>query len=150
MKWLGLTSTTHEANGRAGMNVTLDPSLTNEMLVWAQLKLDALPTDEFGGDWWGAYNDSFDLNIWYDERSHSIRVTAYPMTVSGDDAVADMGKFISIGQIDVAVRNYDRERCGRCDREMSVKWGSTYPHRQDEYGVVCGLCWNELTYGGYE
>lgn len=115
--------------------------MKQQILVWAQNTLDRLPDGDFGDDWWGAYSDSLDVNIWWDDTSKTIRVTAYDMT--GTDP---MSNFESLGTIDVSVRNHDRDTCGYCDKTMSIKWGSTYPHRHDEYGVVCGECWNALIY----
>lgn len=81
----------------------MDESLKQEMLVWAQLQLDTMPPGEFGGDWWGAFNNYWDVNIWdsaelgiiatYEEP---IRVTAYPMTKDGS---TNFLEFVSIGFI---------------------------------------------------
>lgn len=127
-------------------NYELDPSLAEPILAWAQSKLDTMPDDEFGGDWWGQYNESYEVNIWNDDITHHICVTVYPIITNATtgEAETDFTKYNRVGTIDVALWNYDFESCGSCGTQMNKKWGSTYPHRHDEQGIICGQCWDDL------
>lgn len=131
-------------------NFEIDLGVANEILSWAQRQLDTIPDEEFGDDWWGCYQNNFDVNIWLDDKTRKICVTVYPLVETADGVETDTSRYNRIGYVDVALWNYDFEDCGHCGRQMNKKWGSTYPHRYDDIGVVCGECWNQLTYGGYE
>lgn len=77
--------------------------MVKDILRWAQEQLDTMPQSEFGGDWWGAYNDEWDINIWDSDElgggtyNFPTRVTAYPMTVDGR---TNYGDFVSVGFIE--------------------------------------------------
>lgn len=125
-------------------NYEIDPSLANDILAWAQKQIDTIPDDEFGGDWWGAYNKSFDVNIWQDDVSRGgyIHVTVYPVIDNGEEVETDYSRYNRIGSIDCALWNYDFEACASCGKQMNKKWGSTHPTRDAELGVICGECAN--------
>lgn len=119
----------------------LDPGISEVILDWAQAQLDSMPADEYGGDWWGAYNESWDVNIW-DSDSY-IHVTVYPTVMVGDAWETNYTQYNRIGSIDIALRNYIGESCALCGKRMDGKYESTTPVRSMEYGVICGECVHE-------
>lgn len=119
----------------------IDPGIAEVILDWAQNQLDTMPTDEYGGDWWGAYNESWDVNIW-DSDSY-IHVTVYPIINTGETPETNFSQYNRIGSIDVALRNYIGEKCASCGKHMDGKYESTIPVRNFEYGVICGECASE-------
>jgi hypothetical protein len=58
-----------------------------EILVWAQEQVNNWANDE--EDWWGAYGDKWDINIWdsevYGESSQGFGVSAYRLINGGQD-----------------------------------------------------------------
>jgi len=121
---------------------TMNEQMKQDILIWAQTQLDTMPKSEYGGDWWGAYNDEWDINIWnsdelgsgqYDEPT---RVTAYPMTIDGR---TEYGDFVTIGFIrEPADWHYD-ESCGECGEPMRGKGDGTRPTRYAD-GYAHGQC----------
>lgn len=115
--------------------------MVTNILRWAQEQLDTMPQSEFGGDWWGAYNDEWDINIWdSDEYGNAtydqpLRVTAYPIGYP-------QSEFISIGFIrEPADWHYD-ESCGECGEPMRGKGDGTRPTCYAD-GYAHGQCVRE-------
>jgi hypothetical protein len=116
----------------------LDHGISEVILDWAQTQLDSMPADEYGGDWWGAYDESWDVNI-YDHESY-IHVTVYPIITVADTRETNFTQYNRIGSIDMALRNYIGESCALCGKRMDGKYESTTPVRTMEHGVICGEC----------
>lgn len=112
--------------------------LKQSILVWAQQQLDIMPQSEYGGDWWGAYNDEWDINIWdsneygnatYDQPT---RVTAYPIGYP-------QSEFITIGFIREPAEWYYDHSCSECGEPMRGKGDGTRPTRYAD-GYAHGQC----------
>ncbi|MFN9903108.1 MAG: hypothetical protein ACK55Z_30925 [bacterium] len=122
--------------------LTMDEPLRQAILAWAQEQLDAMPEGEYGGDWWGAFSDEWDINIWDSQQLGSVsydqptRVTAYPMTVDGR---TDHGSFVSIGFIQEPADWYFDHSCGECGEPMRGKGDGTRPTRYP-HGYAHGQC----------
>lgn len=66
------------------MNIDMmDSRLACRIRIWAKFKYAWLTEREYGHDWWHAYNDDWDINI-YTNEDDEVVVTAYPM-FRGDD-----------------------------------------------------------------
>lgn len=120
----------------------ISTELKQAMLSWAQQQLDAMSQTEYGNDWWGAYNDKWDMNIWdsqelgntsYDQPT---RVTAYSLTIDGR---TDYASFIGIGFISEPAEWYLDHSCNECGEPMSGKGDGTRPTRYAE-GYAHGQC----------
>jgi hypothetical protein len=115
--------------------------LKQEILTWAQAQLDTIPQSEYGGDWWGAYNDEWDVNIWDSEElgnasyDQPTRVTAYAMT----DGQTDHSNFVSIGFIREPAEWYLDHSCDECGEPMSGKGEGQRPTRYAD-GYAHGQC----------
>jgi hypothetical protein len=115
--------------------------LKQEILTWAQAQLDTMPQSEYGGDWWSAYNDEWDINIWDSEElgnasyDQPTRVTAYAMT----DGQTDHSNFVSIGFIREPAEWYLDHSCGECGEPMSGKGEGQRPTRYAD-GYAHGQC----------
>lgn len=69
-----------------------------DILAWAQQQVNRMPRSEYGGDWWGAYNNEWDINIWDNGESTGICVTAYPIYADADgDLQTDLSDYIRVG-----------------------------------------------------
>jgi hypothetical protein len=116
--------------------------LKQEILTWAQAQLDTIPQSEYGGDWWSAYNDEWDINIWDSEElgnasyDQPTRVTAYAMTSDGE---TDHSNFVSIGFIREPAEWYLDHSCGECGEPMSGKGEGQRPTRYAD-GYAHGQC----------
>jgi hypothetical protein len=97
---------------------------------------------EYGNDWWGAYNDKWDINIWdsqelgntsYDQPT---RVTAYSLTIDGR---TDYSSFVGIGFISEPAEWYLDHSCNECGEPMSGKGDGTRPTRY-AHGYAHGQC----------
>ncbi len=44
----------------------MDENMKNDILRWSQNIVDNITDAELSDDWWGAYNDEWDVNIWWD------------------------------------------------------------------------------------
>jgi hypothetical protein len=128
--------------GAMSKPLTMDEPLRQAILAWAQEQLDAMPEGEYGGDWWGAFSDEWDINIWDSQQLGSVsydqptRVTAYPMTVDGR---TDHGSFVSIGFIQEPADWYFDHSCGECGEPMRGKGDGTRPTRYP-HGYAHGQC----------
>lgn len=128
--------------GTMSKPLTMDEPLRQAILAWAQEQLDAMPEGEYGGDWWGAFSDEWDINIWDSQQLGSVsydqptRVTAYPMTVDGR---TDHGSFVSIGFIQEPADWYFDHSCGECGEPMRGKGDGTRPTRYP-HGYAHGQC----------
>jgi hypothetical protein len=120
----------------------IDTELKQAMIAWAQQQLDTMPQSEYGNDWWGAYNDQWDINIWDSEQlgnasyEQPTRVTAYRLTIDGR---TDYGSFIGIGFISEPAEWYLDHSCNECGEPMSGKGEGTRPTRYAE-GYAHGQC----------
>lgn len=76
-----------------------------DILAWAQTQVESWPVHE--EDWWGAYNDEWDINIWDttvfgDGEPGGVCVTAYRIVKGGNgDLLTDMEDSVSVGRIEV-------------------------------------------------
>lgn len=120
----------------------MNDELKQAILVWSQEQLDSISESEYAGDWWCAYNDEWDINIWdsselgdtrYDQPT---RVTAYPMTVDGR---TNYGEFVSIGFIHEPAEWYCDHSCAECGEPMRGKGDGSRPTRY-EGGYAHGWC----------
>jgi hypothetical protein len=122
--------------------MNIDTETKQAMLAWAQEQLDSMPHGEYGGDWWGAYNDQWDINIWDSEQlgnatyEQPTRVTAYRLTIDGR---TDYGSFIGIGFISEPAEWYLDHSCNECGEPMSGKGEGTRPTRYAD-GYAHGQC----------
>jgi hypothetical protein len=122
--------------------MTMNEPLKQEILAWAQAQLDAIPQGEYGGDWWGAYNDEWDINIWDSEElgnasyDQPTRVTAYAMTSDGQ---TDHSNFVGIGFIREPADWYYDHSCNECGEPMTGKGDGTRPTRYAD-GYAHGQC----------
>jgi hypothetical protein len=97
---------------------------------------------DYGCDWWGAYNDEWDINIWDSEElgnatyDQPTRVTAYSLTIDGR---TDYSSFIGIGLIREPAEWYLDHSCGECGEPMSGKGEGTRPTRYAD-GYAHGQC----------
>jgi hypothetical protein len=120
----------------------IDTELKQAMIAWAQQQLDTMPQSEYGNDWWGAYNNEWDINIWDSEQlgnatyEQPTRVTAYRLTIDGR---TDYGSFIGIGFISEPAEWYLDHSCNECGEPMSGKGEGTRPTRYAE-GYAHGQC----------
>ena len=120
----------------------MNEPLKQEILAWAQAQLDAIPQGEYGGDWWGAYNDEWDINIWDSEElgnasyDQPTRVTAYAMTSDGQ---TDHSNFVGIGFIREPADWYYDHSCNECGEPMTGKGDGTRPTRYAD-GYAHGQC----------
>jgi hypothetical protein len=108
------------------------------ILDWAQAQLDTMPRSEYGGDWWGAYDDEWDINIWDADQygcahyGEPLRVTAYPIDYP-------QSEFVTIGFIrEPAEWHYD-ESCNECGEPMTGKGDGSRPTRYAD-GYAHGWC----------
>jgi hypothetical protein len=115
----------------------MNEQLKQEILAWAQVQLDAMSQSDYGCDWWGAYNDEWDINIWDSEElgnatyDQPTRVTAYSLTIDGR---TDYSSFIGIGFIREPAEWYLDHSCGECGEPMSGKGEGQRPtHYADGY-----------------
>jgi hypothetical protein len=133
-----------DGEDRVAMNkpLTMDEPLRQAILAWAQEQLDTMPEGEYGGDWWGAFSDEWDINIWDSQQLGSVaydqptRVTAYPMT---EDGQTNYGTFVSIGFIQEPADWYFDHSCGECGEPMRGKGDGTRPTRYP-HGYAHGQC----------
>lgn len=78
-----------------------------DILAWAQTQVESWPVHE--EDWWGAYNDEWDINIWDTtvfgdggNNQKGLVVTAYRMVRHIDGIlVTDMTDSFRVGCIEV-------------------------------------------------
>ena len=97
--------------------------LQSDILRWAQATIDSLSEEELSDDWWGAYNEDWDVNIWWEYFTYY--VTAYPMK----DGALNTKDFVSCGPIMPAWKMVD-DTCSICGDEMGrTKFGSDRPVR---------------------
>jgi hypothetical protein len=103
-----------------------------DFLRWAIATADTLSEQELGDDWWGAYNEDWDINIWWD--LYTYRVTAYPMTAG----VMNTADFIACGAI-MPVWMMKDDSCSICgdvmgrtkhdgDQPVRLKDGDEFAH----------------------
>ena len=120
----------------------IDTELKQAMIAGAQQQLDTMSQSEYGNDWWGAYNDQWDINIWDSEQlgnttyEQPTRVTAYRLTIDGR---TDYGSFIGIGFISEPAEWYLDHSCNECGEPMSGKGEGTRPTRYAD-GYAHGQC----------
>ena len=120
----------------------IDTELKQAMIAWAQQQLDTRSQSEYSNDWWGAYNDQWDINIWDSEQlgnatyEQPTRVTAYRLTIDGR---TDYGSFIGIGFISEPAEWYLDHSCNECGEPMSGKGEGTRPTRYAD-GYAHGQC----------
>ena len=113
-----------------------------DILRWAQVQLDAMSQSDYGCDWWGAYNDEWDINIWDSEElgcnnyNQPTRVTAYSLTIDGR---TDYSSFIGIGFIREPAEWYLDHSCNECGEPMSGKGEGQRPTRYAD-GYAHGQC----------
>jgi hypothetical protein len=76
----------------------VDPTLAHYVVAWATEQLSFMTDEEYGGDWWGAYNNTLDVNIW--DEGDNTHITIYPVFVSDEGySVMDGSLFCRVGTI---------------------------------------------------
>jgi hypothetical protein len=116
-----------------------------DILRWAQEKLDTMPEGEFGGDWWEAYNEQCDINIWQRDDDDTIRVASYRMYkspavgVSHGEWTTDMNDWVEIGTLLPPAYFYYDHSCNECGEPMTGKGDGTRPTRYAN-GYAHGQC----------
>ena len=79
--------------------IFIDGGTAFRIFGWACAKLDSMTDEQYGGDWWGVYDDEFDVNIW--ESDGKAIVSVYRTTKNADgDTEVDFGMSCRVGEID--------------------------------------------------
>ena len=127
------------------MSDTTTDTWKADILRWAQEKLDTMPEGEFGGDWWEAYNEQCDINIWQRDDDDTIRVASYRMYkstavgVSHGEWTTDMNDWVEIGTLLPPAYQYLDHSCNECGEPMSGKGEGQRPTRYAD-GYAHGQC----------
>lgn len=90
--------------------------LQREILRWAQTTIDSISEQELSDDWWGAYDEDWDVNIWWD--LYTYRVTAYPMV----EGMLVTKEFLPCGPLMPAWKMKD-DNCSICGDPMGRSKG---------------------------
>jgi hypothetical protein len=79
-------------------DLMMSDSTKRRIRAWARVKYFLMSDREYGDDWWHAYNDDWDVNIF--TRDDEVLVTAYPMYTNDTGWLeTDMTDWVSLGRI---------------------------------------------------
>lgn len=95
----------------------------NDILRWSQNIVDNISDAELSDDWWGAYNDEWDVNIWWDYFCYY--ATAYRY----NEGTVDTKNFVACGSLMPVWRMNDHS-CSICGDPMGRDKGeNSKPYR---------------------